>query len=151
MKRFFPLLIFLLFDLARLHAQSDNYGLGIIVGEPTGISGKVWVSSRNAVDGGIAWSFAKESSVHIHADYLWHFFDVFKTDLRLPLYAGVGGRIKLGKGDQSRVGVRFVGGINLHLTEAPFDFFLELAPIMDLAPATRLGLNGGIGARYFFE
>lgn len=151
MKPLHTLLALLLLSFAQLHAQRANFGLGIIVGEPTGISGKVWLSSRNAIDGGIAWSFAKESSLHLHADYLWHFFDVLKTDLQIPMYAGVGERFKIGKADQTRIGVRFVGGVNLHLAEAPIDFFLELAPVMDLAPATKLGLNGGIGARYFFE
>ena len=32
-------------------AGSHNFGLGIILGEPTGIGGKLWISGRSAVDG----------------------------------------------------------------------------------------------------
>ena len=33
----------------RVEAAGGNFGLGIIVGEPTGISGKLFVSSTNAI------------------------------------------------------------------------------------------------------
>ncbi|KPK98018.1 MAG: hypothetical protein AMJ90_10080, partial [candidate division Zixibacteria bacterium SM23_73_2] len=55
-------------------AQEDGFGLGVIVGEPTGICGKLWTSGRTAVDGAVAWSFEGESSVHLHADFLYHDF-----------------------------------------------------------------------------
>jgi hypothetical protein len=38
-------------------AQDSGFGLGIIIGEPTGISAKQWTGSRTAIDGAVAWSF----------------------------------------------------------------------------------------------
>lgn len=133
------------------HAQGKGFGLGIILGEPTGLSGKSWLSSTTALDGGLAWSFAKGGSLHIHVDYLWHTFDALETEYSIPLYLGIGGRIKLNSGDGNHLGARFVGGFDFLLDSAPVDIFLELAPIMDLVPATQLSLNGGIGVRYFFR
>ena len=132
-------------------SQDRGFGLGIIVGEPTGISMKGWLTSTTAVDGGLAWSFVRGTSFHIHADYLFHSFDVFKSSERIPLYYGIGGRIKISEKAQSRIGARGVIGIEYLLKSAPFDIFLEVAPILELAPETELTMNAGLGARFFFN
>jgi hypothetical protein len=46
MRRLILLFIFLN-SFILISAQSKGFGAGIIVGEPTGISGKYWVSSIN--------------------------------------------------------------------------------------------------------
>ncbi len=132
------------------NAQDRSFGLGIILGEPTGVSAKYWVSSRNAVDAGAAWAFSKNGFVDIHSDYLWHFPDVIQSKERFVLYAGVGGRLGLG-GDKVKLGVRVPGGLAYWPKGVPIDVFLELAPILDLIPATVVSLNGGLGIRYFFD
>jgi len=133
------------------YAEGKGFGLGIIVGEPTGISMKGWLSSKTAIDAGLAWSFANETALHIHADYLLHSFNVFETSETIPLYYGIGGRIKLGDNDKSRFGVRMVVGIAYIFKNAPVDLFLEVAPILDLVPKTELRGNGGLGARFYFR
>lgn len=130
-------------------AQDRGFGLGIILGEPTGISGKYWTSSRNAIDGGLAWSFRNHGYFHAHADYLWHFSDLSQTRERFVPYIGIGGRIGA-ESESARLGVRIVGGIAFLPRNTPLDIFLEIAPILDLAPATEMRLNGGIGIRFFF-
>lgn len=132
-------------------AQRQGFGLGIIVGEPTGISMKKWLSTKTAFDVAVAWSFARESSFHVHADYLVHAFDEFDTDEEVPLYYGIGGRLKSSNGGDARLGVRGVVGIGYFFREAPIDLFFEVAPILDVAPRTELSINGGFGARYFFR
>lgn len=132
-------------------AQDRGVGLGIIAGEPTGISLKGWLSDRSALDAGLAWSFVKETSFHLHADYILHSFNVFNTEERVPLYYGIGGRIKTAKREDTRLGLRMMIGVGYYFKEAPIDLFLEFAPIVDLAPATELRFNAGIGARYFFK
>jgi hypothetical protein len=52
--------------------------------------------------------------------------------------------------DDSKVGVRVPLGMDYLLGTAPLDFFLELVPILDLAPSTDFSLNAAIGIRYFF-
>lgn len=135
---------------AALQAQEKRFGLGIIIGEPTGISGKLWLSQTNAIDGGIAWSFTKNSSLHLHADYLWHVYDAIESPEIVPLYWGVGGRMKTGNKGDARIGVRFVFGVNYIFKKLPVDIFFELGPIMDVIPETSLRINGGLGGRYFF-
>ena len=54
---------------AMAHAQ-DGLGVGVILGEPTGISLKAWTSDKHAVDAAVAWSFSENDSFQFHADYL---------------------------------------------------------------------------------
>ena len=127
-------------------------GLGMIIGEPTGISFKHWVSRKSAIDAGFAWSFAgRGDELHIHADYLWHTPLTSATDeavRRTDFYLGVGGRVRFE--NDSRIGVRVPFGLEHFVKDTPLDVFIEVAPIMDLAPNTELSANGGVGLRYFF-
>jgi hypothetical protein len=122
-------------------AKEGGLGLGVILGEPTGISGKLWLRGGTAIDGAAAWSFSETSEMHLHADYLRH---GLRGELRL--FYGFGVRAKLE--EDRRVGIRFPVGI-VYMTEAPLDAFLEAAPILDLAPSTDFSLNAAIGFRFF--
>ena len=136
------------FSSGNVAAQDSGFGLGIILGEPTGISFKNWIGSSTAIDGGIAWSFSNNNSLHLHMDYLVHNFNIFKAKKgKLALYYGIGGRIMT---EKSRVGIRIPVGINYIFGDAPLDIFFELAPVLDLVPSTEFGLTGGIGIRYYF-
>jgi hypothetical protein len=134
-------------------SQKSGFGLGVMFGEPSGFSFKGWLSERSAIDGGLGWSFVHEGSVQIHADYLYHFYNVFETP-NLPLYLGVGGRIKMKNTERNtdtRLGVRIPFGMSYQFTEAPVDIFLEIVPILDLNPSTSGSINGAIGVRYYFK
>ncbi len=132
------------------HAQDSGFGIGLILGEPTGLSGKAWVSRQNAIDMGLAYSFRGKGYFHVHGDYLWHFPDIIQSTEKIPLYVGVGGRFAAGR-ESGIFGVRIPFGIAWWLRSAPIEIFLEVAPIVDLAPATELSANGGIGARFYFK
>ena len=140
----------------------EGLGLGVILGEPTGISAKLWVHPSQAIDAAAAWSFTENHSFQFHADYLFHAFDVLKVDPalgRLPLYWGVGGRVKLQNhdyhqgrnNDDELLGVRFPVGMSLLFAKMPMDLFAEIVPILDVVPDTDFALNGAIGARFYFR
>jgi len=128
-------------------------GLGIIVGEPTGICGKIWKDNNTAIAGAVAWSFVEKSYLHLHGDWLHHNWTLLREHVdietgELPLYYGIGGRIRLE--DELRAGVRFVIGIDYIFKQAPFDIFFEIAPIMDVVPEMKINGNSAIGVRYWF-
>jgi len=134
-----------------LQAQDGGTGLGILVGEPAGISFKTWISGRSALDAGLAWSFYS-GGFHSHADYLWHNFMLFKLEEgkgKLPLYMGVGGRVKV-SGKELLLGVRVPIGLVYIFPGDRIDIFLEAAPVLNLLPGTGFDLNAGAGIRYFF-
>ena len=130
-------------------AQCRTFGIGIIAGEPTGISAKWWLDKTMALDFAAAWSFVGEGSIHIHSDYLWHNFDIFKIKAgELAVYYGAGIYLQMRR--ESALGARIPVGLEYLFENSPVDIFLEIVPILELVPATVLGLNGGIGIRFNF-
>lgn len=126
------------------------YELGVIVGEPTGISGKMELADGTALDAAAAWSFSGEDRLSLHADKLWYRHGLLKVESgRLPLYYGLGIRLKLE--DKSKAGIRMPVGLQYYLEDSRLTFFGELAPILDLTPDTDLELNLAVGVRFIFE
>jgi len=143
--------LFLFANPGVLHAQDGGTGLGIMLGEPAGISFKTWISGRSAIDAGLAWSF-HDKAYHFHADYLWHNFMIFRLEQgngKLPLYMGVGGRFKISKKD-FYTGVRVPIGMAYIFPRDRLDIFLEAVPVLDLIPGTGFDFNAAAGMRYFF-
>lgn len=128
-----------------LSAQKSGTGIGIMVGEPTGISVKM--DGRIAL--GLTWSFSGQESFQVHLDYLRH-HRLFSGELRekLPLHYGIGGRVKLA--DKTMAGVRVPIGLTFHPSGLPIDVFVEVVPLLDVIPDVDFGFNSAIGARYYF-
>lgn len=134
-------------------ANGKGFGLGIIAGEPTGVTMKLWTGQGMAFDGAIAWSLDNDAKMHIHGDYLFHKFGMFKVEKgSLPFYYGIGARIKMFDNNNvdDKVGIRFPLGLEYLFAKSHFDIFLELVPVLDIAPDTDLDFNGAFGVRYFF-
>jgi hypothetical protein len=154
--------LFLFFAVQESVAQEHGIGLGVIIGEPTGIDAKLWTSDYAAFDFGLGWSIGGDridkyngyynggSRVHIHIDYLGHSFEFIHSTGRFPLYYGIGGHINIGAGYNSALAMRCVIGVAWLLREAPIDIFLEFVPSFQLTSPSGIGFDAGIGARYFF-
>jgi hypothetical protein len=147
------LLIFSFFSLlsfATFAAEGDK-GIGLILGNPTGLSGKYWLSESHAVDGGLAWSFGKHSNLSLHSDYLLHnqeaFF--FNDTVPLDLFYGIGARMEFD--DDIELGVRIPVGLVHNLKQDSADVFAEIAPILDFVSRTGLELHFAVGGRYYFR
>ncbi|TVQ39414.1 MAG: hypothetical protein EA384_06560 [Spirochaetaceae bacterium] len=130
-------------------ADRGPFGLGIILGEPTGISAKLWLGETHAVDAAVAWSFQEKGSFYVHGNYLFHLPDLITVDRgSLPVYIGAGGKIALR--DDPYVGVRVPVGLTYLFDNAPVDLFLEIAPGIGLLPSTKPDWGAGLGVRYYF-
>jgi len=122
-----------------------------MLGEPTGFSGKYWLSQSNALDFGLAYSFIKSrSAFSIHSDYLFHAKNIFFESIQFSTYYGFGARIRFANGEKSILGARGVAGILWMDKAAPIDIFFEIAPVFNLFPETSLQLDCAVGARYYF-
>jgi len=152
LKRTILFIITLIFGLTNFSfTQDKGFGLGVILGEPSGVSAKSWMTSTTAVDAALAWSFVDNGALHIHADYLIHNFQLISIDGKgkLPVYYGVGARIKFGN-DDTRLAVRIPVGIDYMFGDVPVDIFLEVVPMLELIPKTNFQFNAALGSRYFF-
>jgi len=146
----YTVILFTILFLSAANAQSKGIGLGLIVGEPTGISFKYWTGSTTAVDAALAWSFIDEGAFHIHGDYIFHNFTLITIpEGKLPFYYGIGARIKTA--NDTKLGVRVPLGLAYLFNSAPIDIFLEIVPILDLTPKTDFAINAALGARYYFN
>jgi hypothetical protein len=121
-----------------------------MVGDPTGLSLKKWMGKVNAIDMGLAWSMRDDGYLQVHADYLWHKYDLFEVPKgKLPLYYGIGAVTKLA--DDFRLGLRIPVGLDYIFANNKFDFFLEIVPVLDLVPSTDLDWNAAAGFRYYIK
>jgi len=136
--------------------MQDSFGLGIIIGEPTGLSVKYWLDEERAVDGALAWSLSDDDSFQLHGDYLIHDYELLEAR-EMPVYYGIGARLKFkdddGKGhdeDDAVFGIRVPVGITYLFDDTPIDLFFELVPVLDITPDVDLDINAAIGLRYYF-
>ena len=148
-KLIFPITVIALLFVGELNAQG-KFGLGIVVGEPTGVSAKYWLNGTNALDFGAAWSFKGNGNILLQADYVWHTFSLIPVqEGRLPFYFGIGGRVVFAH--DALIGARIPLGLDYIFSDAPLDIFAEIVPILDLAPETNFNVGGGIGVRFWFR
>ena len=123
-------------------------GLGVIAGNPTGLSFKHFTSVTTAFDAAAAWSFTEEW-VAIHGDYLWHSFGAIDVEKgQMPWYYGLGGWVAFG--DDTVVGARAPVGLEYLFAHNDIDLFLEVAAGLSVIPDTDFNVDAGIGIRFFF-
>jgi hypothetical protein len=136
------------------------FGLGLIAGEPTGVSAKYYLGNDTAIDFALGPAFIG-SGIQVHSDFLWHPFVIDrKESFVLPFYFGAGVRVLRhdsgGDDDEDhvRIGLRVPAGILFDFTEIPLDVFAEFAGVADYHTAGKsdfgLDINLGVGARYYF-
>ena len=132
------------------HAQQKGvFGLGFIIGNPTGIGMKFWTEETNAVEIALGW---KKKETELHADYLWHDFDLLPVENgRLPVFYGVGIGLKLKEKEDDEIGIRTIAGLEYLFDTVPFDFFLEIAPMLQLTPESKVKVEVALGFRFFFK
>ena len=145
-------------------ARSDELGLGIMLGEPSGISGRLNLSSKTALDFGLA--FSANSDVLLLVDYLFKFPHSFHSSSQflsqLTPYVGIGGA--LGAASQSSwfrsnfytsssrliLGVRIPLGLEWRPTVPSIGVFAEVAPGLTVLSSTQGFCEGDLGIRFYF-
>ena len=150
MKIFFVILL-----LASKLALATDYGLGGILGSPTGISAHKRLDKDHTLAGALAYNFSSYRGIHLHVDYLWD--NVYKmkiVDQVWNLYYGVGGRlisINAGKNDgKTSLGIRAPGGAYRNFTDPNVMIFGELVPVLNLSPNSEIHFDVGVGLRILF-
>lgn len=134
-------------NTANAQQKGSNFGIGVMLGEPTGLSVKKWLNDNTAFDIGAAWSLSDTNeALHLHTDFLIH--NWFNDNPNLAFYYGIGGRTILD--DEAKLGIRIPLGLNYVFENGPFDVFVEAVPIFDIVPDTKFAGNGAVGLRFYF-
>jgi hypothetical protein len=145
-------------QLERSEAPAErHFGLGLIVGHPTGLSLKGYLSPTTAIDGAIGFGDTFRL-IHVHADYLWHFEVQRWGAANLQLYLGIGPELAVharpgparpdGRTDFF-LGARAPFGFSM-MFSAPFDVFAELVAGLWFLEDPRVHIDAALGGRYWF-
>ncbi len=137
------------FALAVSAVSTAQTSLGIILGEPSGLTGKQWFGDSAAAEMVVAWSFVSPGALYLHLDYKQHFYQEHIDPGMIFVYAGIGPRIYI-RGDGVTIGARIPVGIEYRFEGAPLEVFLEVAPGLNIFPETEPSFGGGIGVRFRF-
>jgi hypothetical protein len=145
-------------------ADKGTLGVGIILGEPTGITAKLYLQDDRAVQAAVGSAFIG-GGLQLHADYLFHPYILqSRPSFVLPVYVGPGVRLidyTSGRDDASgasnsafALGARGVAGLLFDFKAVPLDAFVEVAAVLEYEFRTGAGLalrlNAGAGVRYYF-
>jgi len=129
--------------------DASAFGLGVIVGEPTGLSYKSFLTQKVAIDGALAWGFANEEALQVHFDVLFHGKSLGTANGgRFPIYFGAGLRMKFD--DTNNIALRVPVGLVLMFDKMPMDLFMETVPMIQIDPGDDISLDIAFGARYYF-
>ena len=137
------------------NAKNHNLGIGVVFGAPSGVGIKYWTGKAKAVDVALGWSLKGNGYYYMHTDYLYHNFKLLKPYLtkpitgEMPVYTGIGLRMRFGNGDEE-IGIRIPLGITYLFGSLPLDIFAEIAPALNLLPDTIMYLDASTGIRYYF-
>jgi len=150
-------LLFITILCLPLFIFAGNLGLGLIIGSPTGFSGKYLITRQSAIEVNAGWSFLNNPGIHLTGDYQHLFSGVVHDEYGNPLetvipYLGLGGRFRVrspeGRDTEFHIGIRMGGGIEYMLSRV--GIFLELYPVVNIIPETDFDFEGGLGGRYYF-
>jgi hypothetical protein len=154
---------------------NKTFGLGLEVGEPTGLTGKVFLSPRGALDFGVGYIYSHYyygDGGHVYLDYLAHPVSLASTpSFELPFY--IGGGLRFWNFDYcdpmpnpdvcyrgSAVGIRIPLGLALDFNNVPLDIFLQLVPTFDFLSGdyydhfddrNHFGFDVSAGIRFWFK
>jgi len=149
---------------------NKKFGLGLELGAPTGLTGKLFISPDNAIDFGIGdlyhnYYVDNGAGLHLYADYLWHPVVLTSAEaFELPFYVGVGGRVWFFDyacpggtcNGAEAFGVRVPLGISFDFNNVPLDIFIQAVPTLDFFRDYRnhdvyLDIDFSVGIRYWFS
>ena len=146
------------YDPEEHEGAPSGLGVGLIVGDPTGISvASRPVNQEFTIVGALAWSLPRDA-LHLHGDYLLNPYimeDPYFNGVTFPFYIGLGARVRIGgaasENDVLDIGVRVPLGVSVLFEETPvgMDLFFELVPVIGLFPSTAFDLDGAIGIRFY--
>lgn len=148
------LLLALLLLIPSVSQAREGTGIGVVLGIPTGVNARHWMSNLNAIDVNAGWSLANTSRFIVNANYLWNKPDALEVgDEHLDVFfgAGLGIRTKSGKADGELVfGPRLPVGISYFFTDPVVEVFGQAGLNLGLLPSADFYLDAGVGVRFYF-
>lgn len=145
-------MVALLVVLAPRGARAE-LGIGLFVGEPTGLDLKIGMSRTSALDIVLgATSFRGGSDSYAHATYLLTPFAARGSSVVVPFRIGIGAAIYGAIENSTGLGVRAPFELGFRFRRTPVELYFEVAAAMNLVGrgGPRFHVDGGVGVRFHF-
>jgi hypothetical protein len=130
--------------------STHDLGLGIVLGEPSGVNAQFFMTNRSTLDITAAWSFRHDGNLLVAADYQWY-NNIADAPEEWSWYYGVGGYVGFPEHDEGILGVRIPLGIVYSIPRSIADVWLEVDPALKLIPETDGDFMGGIGITFWLR
>jgi len=146
----------LVFSLAAATVHAERWGdqgLGVMLGNPTGFSYKIFLDERLALDAAFG---VNQNELDAHASLLFHDFNLLRrspsfasltANADVPVYIGIGPRVLFE--DDHELGIRLPVGFSIFPHRSPWEVFAEVAPVIRLTPESGGDFDFAIGVRYY--
>lgn len=134
------------------HAQrtSGAAGLGGQIGEPTGVTLKLYNADSPSYDFLVAWNLEEFFFFNAHALFE-HPIDAENIDADVEWFLGPGGFVGFFSRGDDDAGLGISGTIGLNLIfDERLELYGQVTPRLNLIPETEAFPGGGLGVRYYF-
>lgn len=150
------------------YQSNGKFGLGVELGAPSGLNGKLFLSPSTALNFGVGWLYDNYyrdgEGIHLYLDHLWHPVSLTENPtFKLPFYVGVGGAFWSFDDRRDRIdnrysalGLRVPFGLAFDFNNVPLDVFVQLTLVVDVffgdyRDRFGPGFLGSVGIRYWFD
>lgn len=139
-----------LFSFSALAKGPGPLGVGVVLGQPSGITARYRLKSNRSVDANIAWSMNSPGYVAISSDYLFEVKNFAHIDqATFDLHYGLGAAIVTASGFTG-IGARAPVGVSYFFKDPAVQIYLEISGLLTLVPDSDFWIHGALGARYYF-
>ncbi|MEO8703963.1 MAG: hypothetical protein ABI867_28190 [Kofleriaceae bacterium] len=134
-------------------AARADFGIGLFVGEPTGLDLKIDLQPRSAIDivlGVVSINDGGRDVSYGHLTYLYTLTVARGRTVRIPLRLGIGASLFGVTEDNTQLAARVPFELGLRFRRSPLEIYGEIAFVLRLIDDVDTNIDGGIGLRLYF-
>ncbi|MBI5596850.1 MAG: hypothetical protein HY928_12225 [Elusimicrobia bacterium] len=136
----------LLSQAAAAAPPPSSPGVGVVVGDPTGGTLRVFLNAGQSLDFGVGYS----GDAALWGDYTWHDWDLLPRPKSGETELWVSAGLRLETASDTEFGFRTMLGASYWLPGRPVELFASAGPVFQVAPDGGVGADGGVGLRFYF-
>jgi hypothetical protein len=143
-------------SLASAAPSAGDFGIGMGIGAPTGVTGKLMVNDWSGIQFSAGGDLGRIGDIGLSCDYV-----INTQPLNNPadgytvrMHFGLG--FSMSANTEEFYGATYLGprlgiaGVNIVVDGMPIDLFVETAPTLYFFQSISWGFDGQIGVRYYF-
>jgi hypothetical protein len=130
--------------------RNNDVGLGIVLGNPSGVLGQFFMTRKALLDVTLAWSLNSDAALMAAVDYQIY-NNIADAPAEWSWYYGGGGYVAFPENEDGILGVRVPLGIAYSFPRSIVDLWVEIDPGLQLIPDTEAEIMGGVGVTFWIR